>query len=110
MAGGPTGSGRAPASQTAWLRPVLPVAACVLLVSAVAHVRVPLLPAIGDDLSLSATQLGVAVTLFGLGRLALDLPAGRLADRFRPVRMMGARPSPWRWAARASPAPRESCS
>lgn len=71
-----------------WLRPVLPVAACVLLISAVAHVRVPLLPAIGDELSMSASDLGIAVTLFGLGRLALDLPAGRLADRFRPIRLM----------------------
>lgn len=73
-----------------WLRPVLPVAACVLLVSAVAHVRVPLLPSIGDELSMSASQLGIAVTLFGVGRLAMDLPAGRLADRFRPMRLMAA--------------------
>lgn len=73
-----------------WLRPALPVAACVLLVSAVAHVRVPLLPSIGDELTMSASQLGVAVTLFGVGRLALDLPAGRLADRFRPMRLMAA--------------------
>ena len=78
------------ATRDDWLRPVLPVAACVLLVSAVAHVRVPLLPSIGDELTMSASQLGLAVTLFGLGRLALDLPAGRLADRFRPMRLMAA--------------------
>ncbi len=78
------------ATRDGWLRPVLPVAACVLLVSAVAHVRVPLLPALGDDLTMSASELGIAVTLFGLGRLALDLPAGRLADRFRPMRLMAA--------------------
>ncbi|WP_148571325.1 MFS transporter [Nocardioides caldifontis] len=71
-----------------WLRPALPVAACVLLVSALAHVRVPLLPDIGDDLSMSPSALGIAVTLFGLGRLALDLPAGNLADRFHPMRLM----------------------
>lgn len=78
------------ATRDDWLRPVLPVAACVLLVSAVAHVRVPLLPSIGDELTMSASQLGLAVTLFGLGRLALDLPAGRLADRFLPMRLMAA--------------------
>ena len=79
----------APAS-AGWLRPAVPVAACVLLVSAMAHVRVPLLPEIGHDLSMSHSALGVAVALFGLGRLAMDLPAGRLADRFRPMRLMAA--------------------
>ena len=39
---------------------------------------------------MSASQLGIAVTLFGLGRLAMDLPAGRLVDRFRPMRLMAA--------------------
>ena len=73
-----------------WLRPALPVAACVFLVSAVAHFRVPLLPSLGAELGMSASGIGVAVTLFGLGRLTLDLPAGRLADRFRPIRLMAA--------------------
>jgi MFS transporter, DHA1 family, multidrug resistance protein len=71
-----------------WLRPTLPVAACVLLVSAMAHVRVPLLPFVGDELSMPESRLGLAVTLFGLGRLAMDLPAGSLADRFRPMQLM----------------------
>jgi DHA1 family multidrug resistance protein-like MFS transporter len=84
-----TASPASPATEPAnWLRGLLPVAACVLLVSALAHVRVPLLPSIGDDLSMPHSQLGLAVTLFGLGRLAMDLPAGRLADRFRPMRLM----------------------
>ncbi len=72
-----------------WLRLALPVAGCVLLVSMTAHVRVPLLPELGRDLAMPASQLGVAVTLFGLGRLAMDLPAGGFADRFRPMRVMG---------------------
>lgn len=74
--------------QRSWLRPALPVAACVLLVSALAHVRVPLLPDIGDELAMSPSRLGLAVMLFGLGRLVMDLPAGSLADRFRPMRLM----------------------
>lgn len=76
--------------RTSWLRPALPVAACVLLVSALAHIRVPLLPDIGEELAMSPTRLGTAVMLFGLGRLAMDLPAGRLVDRFCPMRLMAA--------------------
>lgn len=68
-----------------WLRPVLPLAVFVLLVSTIAWVRVPVLPEMGRDLSFSATQLGWVVAGFGLGRLAMDLPAGRLADRFDPL-------------------------
>ena len=59
----------------------------MLLLSTVAWFRVPLLPAIGDDLGMSPTALGWAVTLFGLGRLTMDLPAGRAADRVDPLRM-----------------------
>lgn len=70
-----------------WLGPILPLAAFVLLVSTIAWVRVPLLPEMGADLSLSPTQLGWVVTGFGLGRLAMDLPAGRLADRVDPLRL-----------------------
>ncbi|MPZ62756.1 MAG: MFS transporter [Propionibacteriales bacterium] len=70
-----------------WFRPVLPLAAFVLLVSTVAWVRVPVLPEMGADLSLSPTELGWVVTSFGLGRLGMDLPAGRLADRVDPLRM-----------------------
>lgn len=68
-----------------WFGPILPLAVFVLLVSTIAWVRVPLLPEIGADLSLSPTQLGWVVTGFGLGRLAMDLPAGRLADRVDPL-------------------------
>lgn len=75
---------------TRWLRPILPLAALVLLVSTITWVRVPLLPDIGAELVLSPTQLGWVVTMFGLGRLAMDLPAGRLADRVDPLRMFAA--------------------
>lgn len=68
-----------------WFRPVLPLAAFVFLVSTIAWVRAPVLPEMGADLFLSPTELGWVVTLFGLGRLAMDLPAGRLADRVDPL-------------------------
>ncbi len=70
-----------------WLRPVLPLAGFVLLVSTIAWIRVPVLPDMGADLSLSATELGWMVALFGVGRLTMDLPAGRMADRVDPLRM-----------------------
>lgn len=35
----------------------------------------------GEELSLPPTMLGLGITLFGLGRLAADIPAGRFADR-----------------------------
>jgi predicted MFS family arabinose efflux permease len=76
------------AEKGGWLRPLLPVAACVFLLSAVAHVRMPLLPAIGSDLHMPTAQLGLAVALFGVGRLALDLPSGLLADKMAPMRLM----------------------
>lgn len=72
-----------------WLRPALPLAAAVLLVSMVAQFRVPLLPAIGRELVMSPTQLGLVATTFAIGRLALDLPVGRLADRVDPLRLLG---------------------
>jgi MFS family permease len=66
------------------------MAVCVLLASTVTWFRVPLLPAIGDELSMSPTELGWVVTMFGLGRLAMDLPAGLLADRIDPLRLFTA--------------------
>jgi predicted MFS family arabinose efflux permease len=60
------------------------VGAVVLGLSAIAFMRVPLLPDLGDELSMTATELGLFTTTFALGRLATDVPAGRLSDR-RPV-------------------------
>ena len=75
---------------TRWLPATLPLVTCVLLVSTVAWFRVPLLPAVGDELAMTPTGVGWAVTLFGVGRLAMDLPAGRLADRIDPLRLFTA--------------------
>jgi len=55
------------------------VGAIVFLASVAAFSRVPLLPQIGRYLSLSVSQLGLLTTALGIGRLAMDLPAGRLA-------------------------------
>jgi MFS family permease len=60
------------------------VGGAVLVLTAVAFMRVPLLPDIGADLGLSAAQLGLVTTIFAVGRLLTDLPAGRLADRVAP--------------------------
>ena len=48
--------------------------------------RVPLLPDIGGTLSLSDGDLGLLTAAFGLGRLVMDLPAGRIAASVSPRR------------------------
>lgn len=53
----------------------------VLALSIAAFFRVPLLPAIGRDLDMSAASLATITTVFAVGRLLTDLPAGRIADR-----------------------------
>jgi MFS family permease len=60
--------------------PLVVAGAGVLLVSMAAFFRVSLLPSIGDELSLSAADLGILTMAFGIGRLLTDVPAGRLAD------------------------------
>ncbi|MCD6013944.1 MAG: hypothetical protein K0R88_28 [Solirubrobacterales bacterium] len=67
------------------------IAAVIFAVAVAAFARIPLLPDIGRDLSLTAGEIGLMTTAFGLGRLATDLPAGRLADVIAPtVAMTGA--------------------
>ena len=65
------------------------VGGVVLLVSIGAFHRVPLLPAMGDELSMSPGLLGLITTVFAVGRLCTDIPAGRLADRVPPLRSLG---------------------
>ncbi|MFA9444256.1 MFS transporter [Egicoccus sp. AB-alg6-2] len=65
------------------------VGGVVLLISIGAFFRVPLLPSIGDELSMSPGQLGLITTVFALGRLVTDIPAGRMADRIPPLRSLG---------------------
>lgn len=70
-------------------RGMLVVGGFVLAISVAAFFRVPLLPSIGAELSLSAGQLGLLTTVFAVGRLATDIPAGRLADRLSSPGMLG---------------------
>jgi MFS family permease len=67
---------------------MLLVGGVVLAISIGAFFRVPLLPSIGSDLSMSAGQLGLITTVFAIGRLVTDIPAGRLADRTAPLRAL----------------------
>ncbi|MPZ87651.1 MAG: MFS transporter [Nitriliruptorales bacterium] len=62
----------------------------VLAISIAAFFRVPLLPMIGIDLGMSATQLGLVTTGFAVGRLVIDIPAGRLTNRVQPVPLLAA--------------------
>lgn len=51
----------------------------------------PVLSVYGTTLSASGTLVGMIITIFGLGRLATNIPAGILAQRFgrRPVLIVG---------------------
>ena len=70
-------------------RGMLVVGGFVLAISVAAFFRVPLLPTIGEELALSPTDLGLLTTVFAIGRLATDIPAGRLADRLSSPAMLG---------------------
>lgn len=66
-------------------RATLGVVAALLVLTAVGHVRTPLLPTIGADLGVGVSELGLLTAGFALGRIAVNIPAGRLADRGSPV-------------------------
>jgi predicted MFS family arabinose efflux permease len=56
----------------------------VLAVGVASFMRAPLLPEIGRDLEIGAADLAFLTTSFAVGRLIMDLPAGRIADRLPP--------------------------
>ena len=60
----------------------------VLAVGIASFMRAPLLPEIGRDLQLGAADLALLTTAFAVGRLVMDLPAGRLADGRPPARVL----------------------
>jgi predicted MFS family arabinose efflux permease len=64
------------------------VGAAVLVLSTTAFFRVPLLPEIGRDLTMSAGQLGLVTSMYAAGRLLADLPAGRLLERVRATGLL----------------------
>jgi DHA1 family multidrug resistance protein-like MFS transporter len=62
-------------------RESLLLAVSIFLLIAATNILTPLLPAIRDDFGISITMAGIIVGAYGLARLAVDLPAGFLADR-----------------------------
>lgn len=66
---------------------LLAAGGAILAISVIAHFRVPLLPDIGRELSLSAVQLGMITTAFAAGRVVFSIPSGNLADRWSATRM-----------------------
>jgi MFS family permease len=66
------------------------VGAGVFLITVAAHVRSPLLPEMGRELSMGPAALGALVAAFALGRIVTDLPAGRLTDRRSAPSMLAA--------------------
>lgn len=69
---------------------LLVVGGSVLAVAAVGYFRVPLLPAMGAGLTMNATALSLVTTLYAVGRLVGDMPAGRLADVLPLPRILAA--------------------
>jgi len=65
------------------------VGGAVLLTSIAAFFRVPILPSLGEELSMGPAELGLITTVFALGRIITDLPAGRLTDRVRTLTLIG---------------------
>jgi MFS family permease len=64
--------------------PLALVGIVVLSVTFVGFMRVPLLPDIARDLRLSTGEVSSITAAFAIGRLVMDLPAGRIADRLPP--------------------------
>ncbi len=62
-------------------REALLLALAMFMVVSATNILTPLLPAIRDDFAISIAMTGVVVGAYGLARLAIDLPAGFLADR-----------------------------
>lgn len=92
-AGAPPGPGKAARPARQPLPPRLRrqiVIACCLVASAQITwgAIVPALPRYGDMFSVSSFLLGAIVAAFGVGRLLINIPAGLLADRFGPRRLL----------------------
>jgi len=68
----------------------VPIGFATFSITMMAFFRVALLPDIGEDLAMSVSRLGLLTTLFGIGRLAADVPSGGLADRVHPRKLMAA--------------------
>lgn len=78
----PTDTGSAPIPREAHM-----LAASIFLLIAATNILTPLLPDIRTDFGVSITTAGLIVGSYGLARLAVDLPAGFLADKVGPRRL-----------------------
>jgi MFS family permease len=70
----------ADASTTRIPREAMQLAVSIFLLIAATNILTPLLPDIRTDFAVSITTAGLVVGAYGLARLAVDLPAGFLAD------------------------------
>ena len=70
----------AEASSTRIPREAMQLAVSIFLLIAATNILTPLLPDIRTDFAVSITTAGLVVGAYGLARLAVDLPAGFLAD------------------------------
>jgi len=86
---GATSAGRSPRSGAPTSHLAV-VGSIVLLTSIAAFFRVPLLPSIGVELRMGPVELGFITTVFAIGRIVTDIPAGRLTDRIRTLTLMSA--------------------
>ncbi|HUQ78484.1 MAG TPA: MFS transporter [Patescibacteria group bacterium] len=68
-------------------REALLLAGSIFLLIAATNILTPLLPEIRTDFGVSITTAGFIVGSYGLARLAVDLPAGFLADKVGPRRL-----------------------
>ena len=68
-------------------REALLLAGSIFLLIAATNILTPLLPEIRGDFGVSITTAGIIVGSYGLARLAVDLPAGFLANRVGPRRL-----------------------
>lgn len=82
-----TTPGENPASGRTPVRSLLLVGLAIWTLTAIANFRVPVLPDIGYELSMSTAALGAVTGAFAVGRLVCDLPAGWLIGRW-PVPKM----------------------
>lgn len=72
--------GEAVATPPAIPRDATLLAASIFLVIAATNILTPLLAEIRDDFGISITTVGLVVGSYGMARLAVDLPAGFLAE------------------------------
>ena len=64
------------------------MASGLFAITVAAFIRIPMVAEIGKDLRLSPVGVGALSSVFAVGRVVTDIPAGRLTERLRPGLMM----------------------